>query len=36
MNFVNAAGIENKEHWVESQLPDLDRDLRDEEGISFM
>ena len=36
MRYVEAAGIDNKDHWVEPHLPDLDRDLRDEEGISFM
>ena len=35
MNFVNSAGIDNKEHWVETQLPDLDRDLKEEVGIEF-
>ena len=29
------AGIDNKEHWVETHLPDLDRDGRDEVGIDF-
>ena len=23
MNYVNAAGIDNKDHWVEPHLPDL-------------
>ena len=35
MNFVNSAGIDNKEHWVEPQLPDLERDLKEEVGIEF-
>ena len=35
MNYVNAAGIDNKEHWVEPQLPDLERDLKEEVGIEF-
>ena len=35
MRYVNAAGIDNKEHWVETHLPDLDRDGRDEVGIDF-
>ena len=30
---LNAANIENKDHWVESKLPDLD--ITDEEEISF-
>ena len=24
MNYVNAAGIDNKDHWVEPHLPDLE------------
>ena len=36
MRYVEVAGIDNKDHWVETHLPDLDRDLPDEEGISFM
>ena len=35
MNYVNAAGIDNKEHWVEPHLPDLDRDAKEEVGIEF-
>ena len=35
MNYVNAAGIDNKEHWVEPHLPDLERDLKEEVGIEF-
>ena len=35
MNFVNAAGIDNKDHWVEPNLPDLDRDIKEEVGIEF-
>ena len=31
MAYVEAAGIDNKEHWVEEKL----LDLPDEEGISF-
>ena len=31
MRYVEAAGIDNKEHWVEEKL----LDLPDEEGISF-
>lgn len=33
MRYVQAANIENKDHWVESKLPDLDS--TDEEEISF-
>jgi len=29
MNYVNAAGIDNKDHWVEPHLPDLERDLKE-------
>jgi len=29
MNYVNAAGIDNKDHWVEPQLPDMERDLKE-------
>ena len=36
MRYVEAADIDNSTHWVEPHLPDLDRDLKDEEGISFM
>ena len=35
MNYINDTGIDNKEHWVESQLPDLERDLKEEVGIEF-
>ena len=31
MRYVEAAGIDNKDHWVEEKL----LDLPDEEGISF-
>ena len=33
MRYVEAANIDNKDHWVESKLPDLD--VTDEEEISF-
>ena len=29
MKFINANGVENKDHWVEPNLPDLDRDLKE-------
>ena len=35
IDYVNSAGIDNKEHWVESNLPDLDRGLKEEVGIDF-
>ena len=28
-------GIDNKDHWVEPHLPDLERDLKEEVGIEF-
>ena len=33
--YADAAGIDNKEHWIEPHLPDLDRDSPDEVGIDF-
>ena len=33
MRYVKAANIDNKDHWVETHLPDLD--TTDEEEISF-
>ena len=35
MNYATAAGIENKDHWIEPHLPDLDRDIKEEVGIDF-
>ena len=35
MDYVKSAGIENNEKWVETHLPDLDRDLKEEVGIDF-
>ena len=35
MRYVDAAGIDNKDHWVEPHLPDLDRDISDEVSIDF-
>ena len=35
MNYVNTSGIDNKEHWVEENLLDLDRDLKEEVVIDF-
>ena len=35
MNYVNGAGIDNKEPWVEPNIPDLDRDAKEEVGIEF-
>ena len=33
MRYVKAANIDNKDHWVETKLPDLD--IGDEEEIRF-
>ncbi len=35
MNYVKEFGIDNTDHWVESNLPDLDRDFKEEVGIEF-
>jgi len=35
MNYVNAAGIDNKVLWVEPHLPDLEWNLKEEVGIEF-
>ena len=35
LDYVKLAGIDNNEHWVETHLPDLDRDLKEEVGIDF-
>ena len=35
MNYATVAGIENKSNWIEPNLPDLDRDIREEVGIDF-
>ena len=35
MDYVKLAGIDNNGHWVETHLPDLDRDLKEEVGIDF-
>ena len=35
MDYIKSAGIDNKEHWVEPNLPDLDRNLKEEVGIDF-
>ena len=35
INYANAAGIDNKDHWIENKLPDLDRDQKEEVGIDF-
>tara|TARA_B100000131_G_scaffold246107_1_gene238979 strand:+ start:201 stop:497 length:297 start_codon:yes stop_codon:yes gene_type:complete len=35
MNYVNESEIDNNDHWVEPNLPDLDRNLKEEVGIEF-
>ena len=35
MRYANNSGIENSDHWIETKLPDLDRDTKDEVGIDF-
>ena len=35
MNYATAAGIDNKSHWIEPNLPDLDRDMKEEVEIDF-
>ena len=35
MNYATEAGVENKSHWIEQNLPDLDRDIKEEVGIDF-
>ena len=35
MNYVTVAGVDNKSHWIEPNLPDLDRDMKEEVEIDF-
>ena len=35
MNYVTEAGVDNKSHWIEPNLPDLDRDMKEEVEIDF-
>ena len=35
MNYATAAGGDNKSHWIEPNLPDLDRDMKEEVEIDF-
>ena len=35
MNYATAAGVDNKSHWIETNLPDLDRDMKEEVEIDF-
>ena len=34
-NYINNSDIDNNDHWVETNLPDLERDLKEEVGIEF-
>jgi len=35
LNYATSAGIDNKSHWIELNLPDLDRDMKEEAEIDF-
>ena len=35
MNYATAEGVDNKSHWIEPNLPDLDRDMKEEVEIDF-
>ena len=35
MNYATAAGVDNKSHWIEPNLLDLDRDMKEEVEIDF-
>ena len=35
MSYAIAAGVDNKSHWIEQNLPDLDRDIKEEVEIDF-
>jgi len=35
MNYATAAGVDNYSHWIEPNLPDLDRDMKEEVEIDF-
>ena len=35
MNYATAVGVDNKSHWIEPNLPDLDRDMKEEVEIDF-
>ena len=35
MNYATTEGVDNKSHWIEPNLPDLDRDIKEEVGIDF-
>ena len=33
--YTSRAGVDNKSHWIEPNLPDLDRDMKEEVEIDF-
>ena len=35
MNYATAAGVDNKSHWIEPNLPDLDTDMKEGGEIDF-
>ena len=35
MNYATVTGVDNKSHWIEPNLPDLDRDMKEEVEIDF-
>ncbi len=35
MNYAIAVGVYNISNWIEPNLPDLDRDMKEEVGIEF-
>ncbi len=35
MNYATSAGVDNRSHWIEQSLPDLDRDMKEEVEIDF-
>ena len=35
MNYATATGVDNKSHWIEPNLLDLDRDMKEEVEIDF-
>ena len=35
MNYATETGVDNKSHWIEPNLPDLDRDMKEEVEIDF-
>tara|TARA_B100000579_G_scaffold300123_1_gene250134 strand:+ start:1875 stop:1985 length:111 start_codon:yes stop_codon:yes gene_type:complete len=35
MNYATAAGVDNKSHWIEPNLPKLDRDMKEVVEVDF-